>query len=268
MENWELFDRFITQLKQAPESTLWLTYTNEAAINIANKARRELGYDVTKPFAKGERLRLHSSCSAGYNGQTIIVKDVRPTDSPKIWSIQVQAAADLLVWIDVLDPIWMEWRDSHVAHLVDKLNGGDESVLKELDYYYEQLVDVRYPYSSTIHKAQGLSVPHVFIDSDSMKGRALNYVAISRASEKLVMSRRSAKVVLPDNKAEFAEITKNLTPRALRRLCYINRQKVNSVVGRQSMIEFLMLNPHLATTEAAMAEYKRLYGTTQHQKRK
>lgn len=266
VENWELFDKYIAQLKQAPESTLWLTYTNEGAVSIANKARKALGYGP-EPFAIGERLRLHSTCAAGYNGQIVTVLGIRHTDSTKIWGIQLKGEAGL-VWVDVLDPLWTEWKQEYVASLIIRLEGGDESVVKELNYFYEGLVDVRYPYSSTIHKAQGLSIPHVFIDSDSMRGRALNYVAISRASTKLTMSRRSTKVTPPCNKAEFAAAVANLTPRALRRLCYINRQKVNSWQGRQDAIEFIKLNPHLSTSDAVFAEYKRLYGTTKHIKRK
>lgn len=75
----------------------------------------------------------------------------------------------------------------HITHPVDR---SDRDVWKLSDWF----VDIALPYASTTHKAQGSTVPVVFVDAqdifscwDAEMRRRLIYVAVSRASERVVI---------------------------------------------------------------------------------
>ncbi len=255
----ELFKQFVSCLRDFPESTVWLSYTNEAAISVANRVRSLLGF-TSAVFDVGERIRLHTSCAYGYNGEVVTIEGVQPSSMGKRFHrLQIRGSRGA-GFVEVLDPLQSDWLADRKRDLLKAYQDGDSSVLDELTYLYESVVEVRYPYSSTIHKSQGTTIDYVFVDANELRGRALTYVAFSRAAKRLTLTRRAQLKVKPDNKQQYKQLTSQHTRHSLWHLKMVLRTSTNSWDGRQAVIDYLLLNPHMQTPELAITAYHRVYG--------
>ena len=79
---------------------------------------------------------------------------------------------------------------SSIGNITCPVHKGDKQVWKLSNWF----VDIALPYASTTHKAQGSTIPVVFVDArdifsswDAEMRRRLIYVAVSRASERVVI---------------------------------------------------------------------------------
>ena len=92
------------------------------------------------------------------------------------------------------DPFFMPFNHAHKKKAIASEKKAKR--YQNLSIIYNTWIDLRSPYASTVHKAQGSTYEKVFIDLDDI-GRTcrdpnqvarLLYVAVSRASEKVIMT--------------------------------------------------------------------------------
>lgn len=222
---------FLKKLKTTgvPTSVVYLSYTNKRAEEVA-KAAHTMLYG-NKPFVEGQWLRAEQNMVASSKGHNVLVLKVG--EKLEIQGVPCQM---ILVrgnrgecWITALLPGSKAIRDRRLESLIAQVKEANKAknldLVKVLVDAYEELEQsitmVASPFSLTIHKSQGQSIPFVFMDTqDVAKGKGgfkknLLYVGYSRASKELntirITTETRTRTADPINK-EYADI-RELVPR-------------------------------------------------------
>lgn len=149
------------------------------------------------PFYVDEYIMLRSTGSFGYNGEIVKINCILELNYSELYGVTEylvglsNGSFVILLSQEDLKKIAVK-RIEVVELLKSALATGNQDGVQS---YYDELdildgfVVWQYQYATTIHKAQGATVPHVFLDINSFKSatnkRALLYVGISRASSTL-----------------------------------------------------------------------------------
>ena len=174
----------------------YLTHTNEECARVNAYTRLRLYPDASAPYIPGEHLILNETCEIGYNAEVIKIDNVESHDLPA-WNAtyyEVFANGSVIKTFD--QPTW-ERISAEISYMRSQLNALREekrfdqvkSYTQQIDYIENTFVKVAYPYACTVHKCQGQTIAHVYLNCASIdkatNKRALLYVGISRASETL-----------------------------------------------------------------------------------
>jgi len=202
----ELLPKFISDLKLNSDrqwAYRFLTYTNNSVYEINSTVRHSLhGNAAAEPWLTGEYIILQQTCAAGHNAEILQITDVLDFEPNKAypeltdWIIELENGHALRVLAPSdrrkVDVIKKELRDKLVLAKKLKLSSTIAQLLGEIEYLDLHWVDVNYTYATTVHKSQGMTIPHVYVDTIALNRasnkRALLYVAFSRASENLHVS--------------------------------------------------------------------------------
>ena len=213
----ELIDKMVSEIQNDPDEVWayrYLTYTNKEIFEVNARIRKALyGDQTSEPFIPGEFIILQQTCSAGYNTEILRIESidvVAPNSAyPQLTdyfvtfenghTLRVLSPSDRLAMNDIRK------KTQEMLVLARKLKNGSAvaSYMKELEYLDYNWVDINYCYATTVHKSQGQTIPHVYVNMDALSKasnkRALLYVAISRASEELWLNE------VPTSNATFAK---------------------------------------------------------------
>jgi exodeoxyribonuclease-5 len=201
----ELIEQMLSDIRsgnyELPEHR-YLTYTNEEvyAVNqyIHTSLFSALGSD---PFIAGGYLLLEQTCSAGYNSEVVQITDLVDMETDQNYhvtthTIEVEGQYNLRV-VSPADRLKLNAEVKRIKELlkIARSNKNTEaigSLMKEIEFIEENWVQVNYPYATTIHKSQGMTIPMVYLNLDAVNKasnkRALLYVGISRASDQLYLN--------------------------------------------------------------------------------
>lgn len=199
----DLINQMVLEIQQNPDDVWayrYLTYTNKEIFEVNSLVRKSLYGDRTNdPFIPGEFIILQQTCSAGYNTEVLRVEsidNVSPNPAyPELtdYYITFENGHTLRV-LSPTDRIRLSEirkKTQEMLGIARKLNNSTAvaQYLKELEYIDYNWVDVNYCYATTVHKSQGQTIPHVYVNTEALakasNKRALLYVALSRASEEL-----------------------------------------------------------------------------------
>lgn len=194
----ELLSKMLTKMKHADKveyaNFRYLSYRNEEVEYANNFFHQQLfGND---PFYVGEYIMTRQTNSSVYNGQISAIKEIVSIKESELYGVkEYYLLLDTDVIVRVLSPADSKKIHNKCEYLKvlirraheSKNYDGMQSLLKELELLENTWVNWTYCFSTTVHKSQGSTIPHVFVDIQSFKRasnkRALLYVAISRASE-------------------------------------------------------------------------------------
>lgn len=149
-----------------------------------------------EPFYVNEYIMLRSTGSFGYNGEIVKINSILEVNYSELYGVTeytVEINGNVVTLLSQEDLKKIATKRIGVVELLkSSLAAGNQDAVqsyhKELDIL-DGFVCWQYQYATTIHKAQGATVPHVFLDISSFKSasnkRALLYVGISRASSTL-----------------------------------------------------------------------------------
>ncbi len=176
-----------------------VAWKNKTTRKYSRFIRESLGMDVTRPFQEGDTVIVNdafvrnSIVIAGTGAEVTVARMVstkHPVYGFPSWEIVLMSKGSM---IKSESPLFCV-DDTAIDALADKLEDlRDEAIRTHkwrpfyalLEYY----IDVRPPYASTAHKAQGSTFENVFVDlNDIYKNRSKTtadkcyYVAITRAS--------------------------------------------------------------------------------------
>lgn len=195
----QLVERFMAQSADDIANSVYLTYTNERADYVAHKVRDRLFGVGSAPYVVGERLQ------ARFNKVHVKTNEVFTVQSVEVEPANTECAFDVYrlgighgEYIRTLEPAAMRSFMEYVQEVREQARQakamGNADLFAELaeearsmSTRYEQ---VAYPYAMTIHKAQGSTFKHVFVDTVDVRERGtskprLLYVAYSRARTNL-----------------------------------------------------------------------------------
>jgi hypothetical protein len=187
----------------APEFHRFLTHRN-ATCDLVNTIAREQFVDADVPFVVGERVLVGQTVhgSGVVNGEMFVVSDViEDLVYPQVYNhpwrsyqilprggskyIRVVAPADLHTVTARRDFL----RDRINLDLHNKDEDAYQQYHQEAVFIQKKWTKVTYPYASTVHKSQGLTIERVYVNTQELSKaphkRALLYVALSRASKEL-----------------------------------------------------------------------------------
>lgn len=163
------------------------------------------------PFYAGEHLILRSTGSFGHNGQVVTVKSVLETQEDEQFGVTTNSVE--LMTGDIIQVLSPE-DQKKVAKLIDSTKSllkqsleaknwdAAESYGRDLENLESSWVGWSYAYASTVHRSQGMTIPHVYVDiagfHKSPQKKSLIYVGVSRASETLSFNQGTPKVRYQD----------------------------------------------------------------------
>lgn len=201
----ELVDKYITDLLEShdgEEYHVWnyryLCYSNEEALITNEKIRSRLYPDATSPYIPNEHILLCETCSVGYNAEVVKITNVVQHELPSWNTTYYEVFANDRViktfspreWERISAEI-KEMRLSLREHRDAKRYDLVKSITQQIEFIEEAFTKVSYAYSTTIHKSQGQTIDHVYLNTLSIdmatNKRALMYVGISRASKTLTV---------------------------------------------------------------------------------
>jgi nucleoside-triphosphatase THEP1 len=201
----DLVDQMLSDIKSGEREIYehrYLTYTNEEvfAVNqlIHTTLFKELGSD---PFIIGSYLILEQTCSAGYNSEIVRITNLVDTDNSNQYgvtthTIEVEGQYSLKV-VSPADRLKLNEEVKRIKELIKlarktKNAEATRSLMRDLEFIEDNWVQVNYPYATTIHKSQGMTISMVYMNLDAINKasnkRALLYVGISRASDHLYLN--------------------------------------------------------------------------------
>jgi hypothetical protein len=144
----------------------------------------------------GEHVILNETCEIGYNAEVVRIDNVEAHDLPAWNATYYEVFANESV-IKTFDQDTWERISVEIGYMRSQLNALREekrfdqvkSYTQQIEYIEKTFTKVAYPYATTVHKCQGQTIAHVYLNSLSIdkatNKRALTYVGISRASETL-----------------------------------------------------------------------------------
>jgi len=200
--------RNIEQWGTGVEGTRVLCYTNDRATHFNGVLRKMLRGEAAPAFARGEVLRAHQSWHVAgeqvlRNGECVEVQEATPrqtrfdgTDQDG-WTLTVQGTGGGEERrVDVLARECRKAFEKKTTEVKSEAQSasGDERRRLWKRYYdrRERFADLRPNYATTIHKAQGETVRHAYVDltsilrsGDPKKQQALLYVAVTRPTKNL-----------------------------------------------------------------------------------
>ena len=187
----------------------YIAYKNDQVRRVGKEIRdrvldRYFGFDTRSiPFIYSEVLMLRENKKAiGYNGELVTVTNVKK-DTGKYrqypWDTYELVLKGSLGTggIRTLPPCQYPQFEAYVNALQSKLRrhqiageaASASNTLAEIKRLRAQWTVVQFPYSCTVHKAQGSTIENVYLDTVSFarapNRRAMLYVGISRASKTL-----------------------------------------------------------------------------------
>jgi hypothetical protein len=187
----------------------YIAYKNDQVRRVGKEIRdrvldRYFGFDTRSiPFIYSEVLMLRENKKAiGYNGELVTVTNVKK-DTGKYrqypWDTYELVLKGSLGTggIRTLPPCQYPQFEAYVNALQSKLRrhqiageaASASNTLAEIKRLRAQWTVVQFPYSCTVHKAQGSTIENVYLDTLSFSRapnrRAMLYVGISRASKTL-----------------------------------------------------------------------------------
>ena len=205
-----LIDKF---LSSDLSKSVYLTYTNKLANEVAQLARDHIYGKNSQPFVSGEMLLARFNANSVKTNERFKILSVNKLNdedyeleiSPGEFII-TKAPAKFRAWQSVLSKL----KDRALKF---KEQGNVVAYNQIISEHFSKLKiysEVAYPYAHTIHKSQGKTIDNVFVDTLDIfeKGndrKRLLYVAYSRASKSLHTIGNK-----PDAKFIFRYITKKL----------------------------------------------------------
>jgi len=187
----------------------YIAYKNDQVRRVGKEIRdrvldRYFGFDTRSiPFIYSEVLMLRENKKAiGYNGELVTVTNVKK-DTGKYrqypWDTYELVLKGSLGTggIRTLPPCQYPQFEAYLNALQSKLRrhqiageaASASNTLAEIKRLRAQWTVVQFPYSCTVHKAQGSTIENVYLDTLSFSRapnrRAMLYVGISRASKTL-----------------------------------------------------------------------------------
>lgn len=188
----------------------YICHTNDGVSETNDTLRSQLIPHFLKStsddhFVVGEPLMLYENLRIAYNGEVATVVDVWKDHrysyvNPYPWesyTVIIESAAGITQEIKAIPPrhrpLYKKYftqlqSDLHRAKINCRMAEADE-IFEEIQHLKSYWKNVNYPYAVTCHKSQGMTIPHVFVDtlsfSKAPNKRALLYVGLSRASQSL-----------------------------------------------------------------------------------
>jgi ATP-dependent exoDNAse (exonuclease V) alpha subunit len=185
----------------------YICHTNDGVSEVNDLIRSSvishfLQASSEKHFVVGESLMLYENTRIAYNGEIVKVVDVwldrrYSYVNPYPWEsykVIIESQAGIQKEIKALPPrhrpLYKQYftqlqSDLHHARIQAKFSEADE-ILEEIKHLKSYWTNVNYPYAVTCHKSQGMTIPHVFLDtlsfSKAPNKKSLLYVGISRAA--------------------------------------------------------------------------------------
>lgn len=200
----DLVDQMIRDIKKS-DREVWehryLTYTNDEVFAINQFIHNEVMGTGAGPYAPGQYILLEQTCAAGYNSEIVQVTDVVDTaynSNYDVTTYTVEIEEEHILY--VVSPADRRKLNDFVAKNKERIKEAKKlkntdavnQFIREIEYVESNWTSVNYVYATTVHKAQGATIPRVYMNLDSMNKasnkRALLYVGISRASEQLWMN--------------------------------------------------------------------------------
>lgn len=150
----------------------------------------------------GDHLLIYETCPAAYNGEVVKVDNVIPDPSAshgnlwKSYKVEVQGSRGVC-WINVIDPRSLAIADEYIEQRQELLKEANKrkafdaakSYFDEIQHLGNYYTRAFYTYSMTVHKSQGQTIEHTYVDTESFakasNKRALLYVGLSRAAKSL-----------------------------------------------------------------------------------
>lgn len=188
---------------EAPLYHRFLTHRN-ATCDLVNTIARDQFVGVDVPFVVGEKVLVGQTVhgSGVVNGEMFTVSDViEDLVYPQVynhpWRSYQLLPRNGSKYIRVVAPADLHMVTARRDFLRDRiklaLHHNDEDAYQE---YHQEAVfiqkkwtKVTYPYASTVHKSQGLTIENIYVNTTELSKaphkRALLYVALSRASKSL-----------------------------------------------------------------------------------
>lgn len=185
----------------------YICHTNDGVSETNDAIRSKLIPHFLKTssddhFIVGEPLMLYENLKVAYNGEVVTVVDVwrDPRYSyvnPYPWesySMTIESPNGVTQEIKAIPPRHRPLYKKYFTQLQSdlhraKINCRDaeaQEIFEEIQHLKSYWKNVNYPYAVTCHKSQGMTIPHVFVDtlsfSKAPNKRALLYVGLSRAS--------------------------------------------------------------------------------------
>ena len=208
--NWILENFTSPEYAADPDSFRCLAYTN-ARVNTLNKMIRDrLVGKTLSPFIAGERVLVKHPISSEdgeekiHTDEECTVMDVVETTHPlyrntstqfKVWEIELKSDSHTFVTAYLLH------KDSSRAYdkMLDSLGKAaqeDGRRWKSFWGFKDSFASLQSPHAMTVHRSQGSTYKNVFVDMrdiyrnrDPQERMQLEYVAVSRASETLIILR-------------------------------------------------------------------------------
>lgn len=205
----EMVSCLTTECSAIPETIKYryICHTNDGVSEVNDEVRSKvvsyfLKANPDQHFAVGESLMLYENTRIAYNGEIVKVVDVWQDRrysyvNPYPWEsykVIIESQAGVQREIKALPPrhrpLYKQYfsqlqSDLLHARIHAKFSEADE-ILEEIKHLKSYWTNVNYPYAVTCHKSQGMTIPHVFLDtlsfSKAPNKKSLLYVGISRAS--------------------------------------------------------------------------------------
>ncbi len=207
-----LRDSFVNTIAKAdnPLYYLYLAYTNEEVDYIAGRVHKALYGD--KPYQVGQYIKLDANADKIAKGTEVKVKEIHELKENtfhgiKYYRITVSYMSPVGTYqttINVIAPNDKKLLEHKIQYKLESLrklvkNNPDDCnrelitiTRHELEELEDFITPVISPYVMTIHKAQGITKPNVWVLATSLakasNKRNLAYVAISRASNSLTIN--------------------------------------------------------------------------------
>ncbi len=212
-----IVNEFVGRIRDAEDPTefVFLAYRNKTVKRVANLVHRTL-YG-SKDYVEGQYIRLtHNDIGRGiYNGLITTIGSVSRSNVDGV-SVYSLGLFDDPVFVNVPRDLseYNERLAELKAEIVDLVDGKAKramikGAINNLQKFRKAVVLVESPFSLTVHKSQGMSIPYVFVESTDLKTanahkKNLLYVAYSRAKKELHT------VVIPESKVSKRQRFKTL----------------------------------------------------------
>lgn len=188
----------------------YICHTNDGVSETNDVVRsRVIPHFLNTPadahFVVGEPLMLYENLRIAYNGEVVTVQDVWKDArysyvNPYPWesySVIIESGAGVTQEIKAIPPRHRPLYKKYFTQLQSDLHRARinvreaeaSEIFEEIQHLKNYWKNVNYPYAVTCHKSQGMTIPHVFVDtlsfSKAPNKKALLYVGLSRASHSL-----------------------------------------------------------------------------------
>lgn len=221
------------------DNSLYLCYRNELADTVNERIRQSVYGQDAETFVPGEKLLARFTKFNITNNQVFTIVDCVELDEDN-WMIETEEGGLITTKSPKAMREFKHYLEEQKERALKFLKQGNQeahdAIINEVFSQLEEILEVNYPYASTIHKAQGRSIDNVFVDTlDILKGRdrkRLLYVAFSRAKKVL----KTIKIKL-DRLSVIQKVFKDL--RAKYKTTKLVCRKEYAMFTRQQLVSFL-----------------------------